>query len=85
MSQDLRRTNMVSIPRKGLDINLDSTQAQGKASNEDLREVTTKYSLSSEVSDTKNEKKTGSKLSMVWVKEFDNKRERLVAKWITEA
>jgi hypothetical protein len=76
---------MVSITRKGLDINLDSTQAQGKASNEDLKEVTTKYSLSSEVSDTENEKKTGSKLSMIWVKEFDNKRERLVAKWITEA
>lgn len=31
-----------------------------------------------------NQKKTQTKLSMLWVNEFDGKRNRLVARWIKE-
>ncbi len=32
---------------------------------------------------TQNSRKTQPKLSMIWVKEFDGERERLVARWVT--
>ncbi|MBW4503374.1 MAG: hypothetical protein KME57_28390 [Scytonema hyalinum WJT4-NPBG1] len=33
---------------------------------------------------THNCRKTQPKLSMIWVKEFDGERERLVARWVTQ-
>jgi hypothetical protein len=33
---------------------------------------------------TQNSRKTQPKLSMIWVKEFDGERERLVARWVTQ-
>lgn len=33
---------------------------------------------------THNSRKTQPKLSMIWVKEFDGERERLVARWVTQ-
>jgi hypothetical protein len=32
---------------------------------------------------TQNTRKAQPKLSMIWVKEFDGERERLVARWVT--
>lgn len=33
---------------------------------------------------TQNSIKTQPKLSIIWVKEFDGERERLVARWVTQ-
>ena len=38
----------------------------------------------SKTSFTQKPKRTRPKLSMVWVKEFDGERQRLVAKWTTQ-
>lgn len=38
----------------------------------------------SKTSYTQKPKTTRPKLSMIWVKEFDGERERLVAKWTTQ-
>ncbi len=39
--------------------------------------------VSSENSLIQNPKITRPKLSMIWVKEFDGERQRLVARWVT--
>jgi hypothetical protein len=41
-------------------------------------------SNTSETALTQKRKTTRSKLSMIWVKEFDGKRQRLVGQWVTE-
>lgn len=33
---------------------------------------------------TQNSRNTQPKLSIIWVKEFDRERERLVARWVTQ-
>ncbi|BAY48191.1 hypothetical protein SAMD00079811_58120 [Scytonema sp. HK-05] len=40
--------------------------------------------LLSEKTLTQNSRKAQPKLSMIWVKEFDGERERLVARWVTQ-
>ncbi len=70
--------------QKTSDIDLDSTKLRDKLNNKYLSEISTSPSLPTRVSNAENPKKTCSQLSMVWVKEFDGTRERLVAKWVKE-